>query len=399
MSTEVKVTKNGKKVVKAITKETFLCLFLIIGLFAVFISKMGMQNTFGTLIATAYAIVLEVVLFIMAVAVITGALAGLLSEFGGIALINKILSPLMKPLYNLPGASALGVISTYLSDNPAIIPLGQDKGFMKYFVRYQRALLTNLGTAFGMGLIVTTFMLGLSDSPEMILAVVVGNLGVIVGSIVSVRLMTPFAKKYFGDDAMSTAIDGDNTEPEYDIMNYREIREGNGMTRVMSALLDGGKNGVDLGLAIIPGNVIICTLVMMLVKGPGPEGLYTGGAWEGIAFFPWLGGQLSFILNPLFGFTSPEAIAFPFTSVGSVGASLGMVPEFLKSGLIGPNDIAVFTAIGMCYSGFLTVHVAMMDALNCRGLATKAIGVHAIAGICAGVFAHWAFIGLSSIMF
>ena len=32
----------------------------------------------------------------------------------------------------------------------------------------------------------------------------------------------------------------------------------------MEALLDGGKNGVDVGLAIIPGVLAICTVVMIL---------------------------------------------------------------------------------------------------------------------------------------
>lgn len=35
----------------------------------------------------------------------------------------------MKPLYNLPGAAALGVVTTFLSDNPAIIGLAADSGF------------------------------------------------------------------------------------------------------------------------------------------------------------------------------------------------------------------------------------------------------------------------------
>lgn len=74
----------------------------------------------------------------MAIAVLAGAFGGLLSEFGATAIINKILSPLMKPLYDLPGAAAIGIVTTYLSDNPAIITLTQDKGFKRYFknIRY-----------------------------------------------------------------------------------------------------------------------------------------------------------------------------------------------------------------------------------------------------------------------
>lgn len=49
-------------------------------------------------------------------------------------------------------------------------------------------------------------------------------------------------------------------------------------------MLEGGKNGVEMGVAVIPGVLIVCTLVMMLTFGPGENG-YTGGAYEGVSFF------------------------------------------------------------------------------------------------------------------
>ena len=99
-----------------------------------------------------------------------------------------------------------------------------------------------------------------------------------------------------------------------------------------------------------------------------------------------------FLLEPLYGFTSPEAIAFPLTSLGAVGAAMSMVPRFLSSGLIGANDIAVFTAMGMCFSGYLSTHIAMMDALHVRKLAPKAIFAHTIGGIVAGIVAHYLYL-------
>ena len=156
--------------------------------------------------------------------------------------------------------------------------------------------------------------------------------------------------------------------------------------------MDGGKVGVDLGLEIIPGVLIICTFIMMLTNGPSAGGSYTGAAYEGIGVLPWIGGKLSFIIKPLLGFTSPEAIAFPITALGSVGAALGLVPKFLKSGVIGLNEVAVFTAMGMCWSGYLSTHVAMMDALDARHLTNKAILSHTIGGLCAGISAHFIYL-------
>ena len=112
----------------------------------------------------------------------------------------------------------------------------------------------------------------------------------------------------------------------------------------MAAMLDGGKAGVEMGMAIIPGVLINCSLVLLLTNGPADGGLYTGGAYEGVAFLPWVGEQISGILRPLFGFASPEAIAVPITALGAAGAAIGLIPKMLETGAAGGNEIAVFTA-------------------------------------------------------
>ena len=142
-----------------------------------------------------------------------------------------------------------------------------------------------------------------------------------------------------------------------------------------------------MGFGIMPGVIIIATLVMMLSYGT-KDGMYTGAAYEGIALFPWIGAKLSFIIEPLFGFSNPEAIAFPVTSWGSVGAALGMIPQFLESGIIGAKEVCVFTAIGICNAGFLSTHVGMMDGIKERDLTSVAIATHFVGGLSAGVFAH-----------
>lgn len=396
MNTKIKATPKNN-IVPAINRESYICLLVIIVLFASLGTVMGVENMFATMFGTAHDLILNTIWFLTGVLVLTGGLVSLMSEFGIIAMMNKILSPLMKPFYGLPGAASLGVVTTYLGDSPAIVSLGKDKGFIKYFTLSQRATLSNLGATFAMGLIVTTFMLGLSTSGEMNIAVLVGNIAAVIASIISVRLMSIYAKRHYGaaGDKLVPPAEGEDT---YDIFKERKIRQGSTFNRVMGALLDGGKSGVEIGLAIIPGNVIICTLVMMFTRGVGPEGIYDGGAMQGIALLPTIAENLKFILEPMFGFTSAEAIAFPVTAVGSVGASLGMVPGFLANGLIGANDIAVFTAMGMTFSGYLSVHIAMMDALDCRELAGKAVLTHTVAGLCAGVIAHWLFVAITMML-
>lgn len=380
--------KKGLK--KAISKEGIIFLILFLGIFICMGSIMGTINMFNTLMATAYNLLINTAFYIMAIAVLAGAISALLSEFGVVSLINKLLSPLMKPLYDLPGASTIGILTTYLSDNPAILTLAEDKGFRRYYKKYQLPALTNLGTAFGMGLIITTYMMG-QKSPigeSFILPTIIGNIGAIIGSIISTRLMLRHTAKIYGKDEMCVQ----DNDVSFDMMNYREVRDGSVAERFMAAMLEGGASGVQMGLAIIPGVLIICTLVLMLTNGSSATGVYTGAASEGIALLPWIGEKLQFILVPLFGFQSPEAIAFPITSLGAAGAAISLVPGMLQNGLIGGNEIAVFTAMGMCWSGYLSTHVAMMDGLKCRELTGKAILSHTSGGLAAGITAHFIYL-------
>ena len=385
---------KATKTKKAVSLEVFIFLAVIIAFFGLIGAKMGGVNMMQTMMNTAYQLLLETVFYIMAIAVIAGAVSGLFSEFGLIALINKIISPLMKPVYDLPGAASMGVLTTYLSDNPAILGLAEDTNFKKYFKKYQLPALTNLGTAFG---IVTTSMIGITSptGENLGFAALIGNIGAIIGSVVSVRMMIWFTKKEYGTTEYCIPLEEGS---EKDVFEQREIRDGGIGARALEALLDGGKNGVDVGLAIIPGVLAICTVVMMLTNGPSADGVYTGAAYEGVALLPWIGEKLQFILSPLFGFSSPSAISVPITALGAAGAAVGLIPKMVADGVAHANDVAVFTAMCMCWSGYLSTHVAMMSSLKCSKLTGKAIISHTIGGIVAGIAANWLFQLASFIM-
>ena len=81
--------------------------------------------------------------------------------------------------------------------------------------------------------------------------------------------------------------------------------------------------------------------------------------------------------------------------LGAVGAALGLIPRFVQENIINGNAIAVFTAMGMCWSGYLSTHTAMLDSLGYRSLTSKAIIAHTIGGIIAGITAHWLYVLLS----
>ncbi len=375
---------------KAIDIETFVVLAVVIGGFGALGSVMGIGNLFNTIMNTAHDLLLNTVFFIMAISVVTGAISNLMAEFGVISLLNKLISPLMRPLYGLPGAASLGIVSCFVSDNPAILSLAKTDSFTKYFKPYQIPALCNLGTSFGMGMILVTYMMGLGLE-GIIGAAFIGVLGACIGSVVSVKLMLNRTKKYYNISKEESKADHSS---KADIENAEVFRTINGssMERVLNSILEGGKTGVQLGLDIIPGVLCICTFVMILTFGPSAEGIYTGAAYEGVALLPKFGELIAPLTNVLFGFKDASNIAFPITSLGATGAAMALVPRMLETGTAGLNEIAVFTAMGMCWSGYLSTHISMMDALERRQFIKDAILSHTIGGLVAGIAAHYIFI-------
>ena len=375
--------ENKEKGIKKYLGGIF-CLVIVVGIFGGIGSVMGLPNMLNTIMKTAHDLLLNTVFYLMAICVITGALGSIFVEFGVVNLLERILRPLMKPLFNLPGVASLGAVMTFLSDNPAIISLAKDKRFSSYFKKFQFISLTNFGTAFGMGLLVIVFMISQGYFVEPFL----GLLGAFVGCICSTRLMQHFILKQYPEFAEEFAA----VLTEEEMKEKEEVKETSMFTRILNSLLDGGKTGVDVGLSIIPGVLIISTFVMILTFGAGDNGVYDGAAYEGIEFLPLLFGKINFLFEWLFGFEHPALMAFPITSLGAVGAALSLVPEFSAQGIINGNAIAVFTAIGMCWSGYLSTHTAMLDSLGYRKLTSKAILAHTIGGLVAAIAAHWLFV-------
>lgn len=360
-----------------------ICLTVVFGLFYYIGQRMGVAHMLNTMMNTAHDLLLNTVLYLMAICVLTGAIGRIFVEFGVVNLLESILRPLMKPLFNLPGVASLGAVMTFLSDNPAIISLASDKRFGSYFKKYQYISLTNFGTAFGMGLLVMVFMVGQGYFWQP----AVGFVGAFIGCIVSTRLMQYFVVKNYPNYKQEAALEVQEDDKEEDTQEEQSL-----MIRVLNSLLDGGKTGVDIGLAIIPGVLIISTLVMMLTFGPSADGSFTGAKYEGVGLLPWLAGKINIVFEWLFGFQDPHLVAFPITALGAVGAALGLVPNFIEQGWVDGNAIAVFTAIGMCWSGYLSTHTAMLDSLGYRELTPKAILSHTIGGIVAAIVAHLLFL-------
>ena len=379
-------------------RKTVEGICFIVVFFAVFGylgGRMGLSNMLNTIMNTAHGLLLNTVFYLMGVVILSGALSKLLNEFGVVRILQFIFGGLMKPLVKLPGLSVLGALMSFLSDNPAVLTLAQDTNFSRFFKKYQLISFVNFGTAFGMGLIVVMFMLGKGFALEPL----VGVIGAAMASCVTTLIMQRYL--LHADPSLDQmmpdpyADESARRSHEEKVAQLKEHRESI-FIRFLNAILDGGKTGVDLGLAIAPGVIIISTMVFMFTFGTGEGGQYTGDAFQGVELLPKLAGKVSFLFDWLFGIKSPELMAFPITSLGAVGAALGQIPRFMEEGLLegqdGANTIAVFTAMGISWSGFLSTYSAIFDAMGWRKWTSSAMIIHLVCGLLAGVFAHWLYV-------
>ena len=374
------------------------CLIVIIAIFGYLASVMGFTNMLNTIMRTAHDLLLNTVFYLMAMCVLTAALSRIFSVFGVVDLLQIILKPVLRPLFNLPGVSSAGALMTFLSDKPTIISVAKNPLFARYFKRYQHISLVNFAGSYAMGLLVIIFMMGHGYYTEPLY----GLVGAIIGSIIATRLMQRLVLKEHPEYREEDVVEDDNGE--WSMVNgqlkrttpYETVPDDTRQTlfvRVLDALLDGGKTGVEVGLAIIPGVLIISTFVMMFTFGADPEtGTYTGEAYQGTELLPLLAGKAGFIFKWLFGFNASELVAFPITALGTVGAALGLIPEMMSKGIIDSNAIAVFTAMGMCWSGFLSADAATLDSLGYRHFISRSFTCTFIGGIAAGIITHWLFV-------
>ena len=230
---------------KSLVPSGVWCITSVVVLFGYLGMVMGVPNMLNTIMRTAHDLLLNTVFYLMSICVITGAIGKVFVEFGVVALLERTLRPLMRPIFNLPGVTSLGAVMTFLSDNPAIISLAHDKRFASYFKKYQFISLTNFGTAFGMGLLVIVFM----ASQGYYAAPLIGLIGACCGCVCSTRLMQRFVLKAYPQYATENAVSAEDIEEEKE---EDEKSEKTVFIRLLNAMLDGGRSGVEVGVAIIP---------------------------------------------------------------------------------------------------------------------------------------------------
>ena len=134
-----------------------------------------------------------------------------------------------------------------------------------------------------MGLLVMVFMMG----QGFFLAPLIGFVGAFFGCVVSTRIMQHFVIRNYPEYLHESAIVAERPPAtrlaiQSRIWLPRKLPRSRSSSASSTLSLDGGRTGVDVGIAIIPGVLIISTLVMILTFGPSSSGAYTGAAYEGI---------------------------------------------------------------------------------------------------------------------
>ena len=109
----------------------------------------------------------------------------------------------------------------------------------------------------------------------------IGFFGACTGCVVSTRCMQYFVLKAYPAYREENALDSQKFKEMPEKVIHEE--EKSTFLRTLNSLLDGGKSGVEVGMSIIPGVLIISTLVMILTFGASKDGTFTGAAYEGIA--------------------------------------------------------------------------------------------------------------------
>ena len=95
-------------------REPVIFSICFVAFFSLFAVPMGMINMLNTMMNTAFDLLLNTCFYLMAICVLAGALSALLTEFGVVGVLNRLLSPLLGPLYDLPGARTAHGSSTRL---------------------------------------------------------------------------------------------------------------------------------------------------------------------------------------------------------------------------------------------------------------------------------------------
>ncbi|MEG0014770.1 MAG: YjiH family protein [Cellulosilyticaceae bacterium] len=234
--------------------------FVVCSIFSVGPEAIWSENTGGMVLQSLLPILFSVFLF-------AGLFLPLLLNFGLLEFAGSLLIKFMRPIFNLPGRSAIDCIASWLGDGTI--------GVLLTSKQYEEGCYTEreacvIGTTFS--LVSITFSLVIIDTVGLSHMFIPFYLTVTLASIVA-AIITP--KLYPLRKKREVLIDGSTpTQSEeipagYNVFTYgfkKAVDKAHGQPIIKSVFIDGFKNVLDMWFAVIPIVMAVGTMALVLAE-------------------------------------------------------------------------------------------------------------------------------------
>lgn len=311
--------------------------FIVIALYEVGFAPIYSGDTGGLVLYDLLPILFSVFLF-------AGLFLPLLLNFGLLEFIGTLLSKIMRPVFNLPGRSAIDCIASWLGDGTIGVLLTSKQYEDGFYTKREAAV---IGTTFS--LVSITFSLVVIDTVGLSRMFLPFYFTVTVASLVAAIVLPklpPLSKK------PDTFFDGTPKEDDEVIpagsssfshgLN-QAIKKAKGQDLVKVVFVDGFKNVLDMWLAVIPIVMAVGTIALVVAE-------YTPlFKILGLPFYPvlWL-------------LQVPEAMAASQTLVAGFADML--LPSILASGIESEMTRFVVAAVSVSQLIYLSEVGALLLA-------------------------------------
>ena len=311
--------------------------FIVMALYEVGFAPIYSGDTGGLILYDLLPILFSVFLF-------AGLFLPLLLNFGLLEFIGTLLSKIMRPVFNLPGRSAIDCIASWLGDGTIGVLLTSKQYEDGFYTKREAAV---IGTTFS--LVSITFSLVVIDTVGLSRMFLPFYFTVTVASLVAAIVLPklpPLSKK------PDTFFDGTPKEDDEVIpagsssfshgLN-QAIKKAKGQDLVKVVFVDGFKNVLDMWLAVIPIVMAVGTIALVVAE-------YTPlFKILGLPFYPvlWL-------------LQVPEAMAASQTLVAGFADML--LPSILASGIESEMTRFVVAAVSVSQLIYLSEVGALLLA-------------------------------------
>ncbi|WP_035385327.1 YjiH family protein [Ferrimonas futtsuensis] len=272
---------------------------------------------FGDLLPTLFAV------FIFA-----GLLLPLLTHFGLLELIGTLLTKIMRPVFNLPGRSAIDCLASWLGDGSVGILMSSKQYEDRFYTQREAAV---IGTTFSAVSISFSLVVIAQVKLEHLFVPFYATIclaGVVVAIIVP-RLPPLSRKKDLLIDGSTRAADAEMIPQGHSVLSYgylNALKTADRIENPLDVVKEGIKNAVDMVFGILPVVMAVGTLGLVIAE-------YTPlFAWMGAPFVPLL-----------------ELLQIPFAQEASetmvVGFADMFIPSIIAAGI--DNEMTRFVIAAM----------------------------------------------------